>query len=147
MTAIILLLLLIELIAYKYFNKRRILFMTKNFSLHEFACNDGTPVPNELLDNVKELANNLQVIRDEIGEPLRILSGYRTPSHNKKVGGKRNSYHMKAMAADLACKSLTPKKLAGVIETLIANKKIKQGGIGVYSGFVHYDVRGFKARW
>jgi uncharacterized protein YcbK (DUF882 family) len=121
--------------------------MTKNFSVHEFNCKDGTPVPEELFPNVETLAQQLQVIRDCIGEPLQILSGYRSPAHNAKVGGKKNSYHMKAMAADLTCKSLTPKKLHALIETLIANKKIKQGGLGLYPGFVHYDIRGVKARW
>jgi len=121
--------------------------MTRNFSVHEFNCKDGTPVPEALFANVEELARNLQIIRDEIDQPLRILSGYRSLAHNAKVGGKKNSYHLRAMAADLTCKTLTPKQLAAVIEKLIADKKIKQGGIGVYAGFVHYDIRGFKARW
>jgi uncharacterized protein YcbK (DUF882 family) len=121
--------------------------MTKNFQLSEFDCNDGTPVPIELQDNVELLAQNLQVLRDELGEPLTILSGYRSPAWNKKVGGKKASYHMKAMASDLTCKSKTPKQLHAIIERLIAEKKMKQGGLGLYPGFVHYDVRGFKARW
>lgn len=121
--------------------------MTKNFSIHEFACKDGSPVPEELIPNVQELANQLQVIRDYIGEPLQILSGYRSPAHNKKVGGKKASYHMKAMAADLTCKSLTPKKLHSLILTLISQKKIKNGGLGLYPGFVHYDIGPANRRW
>lgn len=121
--------------------------MTKNFSVHEFNCKDGTPVPEELFPNVETLAMQLQVIRDTIGEPLQILSGYRSPEHNKRVGGKKASYHMKAMAADLTCKSLRPRQLHAVIEKLISQGKIKQGGLGLYPGFVHYDIRGTKARW
>lgn len=121
--------------------------MTKNFNLHEFACNDGTPVPKNLLPNVERLAANLQIIRDTIGEPLRILSAYRTPAHNRKVGGKPNSMHLQAIAADLACASKSPRQLHAIIEKLIAEKKIAQGGLGLYKGFVHYDVRGRKARW
>ena len=30
---------------------------------------------------------------------------------------------------------------------LIKEGKMKEGGIGIYSTFVHYDVRGWKARW
>ena len=37
--------------------------LTKNFSLSEFDCNDGTEMPSELLTNVLELAENLQVLR------------------------------------------------------------------------------------
>jgi len=121
--------------------------LTPSFNLIEFACHDGQNVPTELIPNVQELANQLQVIRDYIGEPLRINSGYRSPSHNKSVGGKKNSYHLKAMAADLTTKNKTPKQLAAIIEKLIAEKKIKQGGIGIYKGFVHYNCRNSKARW
>lgn len=121
--------------------------MTKNFSIHEFACKDGTPVPDSLKANATTLMINLQVLRDYLGEPLSVLSGYRSPSHNAKVGGKPNSLHLKAMAADLTCKSKTPKQLHAIIEKLIADKKMAQGGLGLYKGFVHYDVRGRKARW
>lgn len=121
--------------------------LTKDFQLSEFNCNDGTPVPDELVDNVKLLAQNLQVLRDDIGESITVLSGYRTEAWNKKVGGKTKSYHQKAMAGDLTTKSFTPKQLHARIEKLIAAGKMKQGGLGLYPGFVHYDVRGIKARW
>lgn len=121
--------------------------LTVNFNLNEFSCHDGTPVPAELIPNAQELANNLQVLRDFIGEPLHINSGYRPEQYNKAIGGKKNSQHLLAKAADITAKSYTPKKLASIIEQLITAKKMKQGGIGIYPGFVHYDVRGSKARW
>lgn len=121
--------------------------LSTNFSLSEFKCKDGTDVPNELLPNVQLLANNLQVLRDYLGEPIHINSGYRSPAYNKKVGGKQLSQHLKANAADITTKSKTPKQLAAIIEKLIAQGKMKQGGLGIYPGFVHYDVRGTKARW
>lgn len=121
--------------------------LTQNFSLSEFACKDGTPVPGMLLDNVELLAKNLQVLRDYLGEPIHINSGYRTPAYNAKVGGASNSYHKKAMAADITVKSKTPKQLAAIIEKLIAQDKLKFGGLGVYPGFVHVDIRRGKARW
>ncbi len=121
--------------------------LTKNFQLSEFACHDGTPVPTHLIGNVQLLANNLQVLRDDIGQPITILSGYRTPAWNKKVGGKPQSFHMKAMAGDLVVKGWTPKQLHARIEKLIAQGKMKAGGLGLYAGFTHYDVRGRNARW
>lgn len=36
------------------------------------------------------------------GDMLRLRSGYRPPSYNKKIGGAPNSYHCKGMAIDLA---------------------------------------------
>lgn len=115
--------------------------------LAEFSCKDGTPVPDEYFANVSLLAENLQVLRNHIGEPVHVNSGYRTKSYNKKVGGQPNSFHLKAMAGDLTTKNYTPEELCKIIEQLIKEKKMKQGGLGLYPGFVHYDVRGTRARW
>lgn len=122
--------------------------LTKNFTRQEFDCKDGTIVPQKYLKNAIEVAENLEVLRAEINEPVLITgSGYRTEKHNKKVGGAKNSQHLTCSGADINARNFTPKELAEVIEKLIASKKMKQGGIGVYKGFVHYDIRGTKARW
>ena len=122
--------------------------LTENFSRQEFDCKDGTIVPNEFLPNVQELAENLQVLRDYLGVPVRITgSGYRTPKHNKKVGGAKNSQHLTASGGDINADGFTPKQLAKEIEKLIKEGKMKEGGIGIYPNFVHYDIRGTKARW
>jgi uncharacterized protein YcbK (DUF882 family) len=121
--------------------------LTQNFSLQEFACKDGTQVPAELLPNVQKLAAQLQILRDYLGESIHINSGYRSPEHNKKVGGKKASQHLLAKAADITVKSKTPKQLAAIIEKLISEGKLKFGGMGVYPGFVHVDIRNGKARW
>lgn len=124
--------------------------LTNNFNLSEFNCRDAknTPVPPELIPNVKKLAEQLQVIRDTIGLPLHINSAYRTPTHNKAIGGEKNSQHLQGKAADIAARDLTPKQLAKVIEKLIKDGKITVKGIGVYASFVHVDIRsGQAARW
>lgn len=121
--------------------------LTKNFSLAEFNCHDGTPVPLNLLDNVVELAQNLQVLRNFLDEPIHINSGYRSPAYNKRIGGVKESQHLMGKASDITVKSKTPRQLAAVIEKLIKEGKMSQGGIGVYPGFVHYDIRKTKARW
>lgn len=121
--------------------------LTKNFHLSEFACKDGTPVPEQLMLNVQQLAENLQVLRDYLDEPVHINSAYRTPVYNAKIGGVKNSQHLLAKAADITVKSKTPKQLGKIIEKLIAEKKMKQGGLGIYPGFVHTDIRGKAARW
>lgn len=122
--------------------------LTENFNSSEFDCKDGTPVPAKFMQNCKEVANNLQALRNSIGVPVTITgSGYRTPSHNKEVGGAKESQHLTASAADINAKGFTPKQLAAKIESLIKAGKMKQGGIGIYPNFVHYDIRGIKARW
>lgn len=121
--------------------------LSENFNMAEFQCHDGTPVPDSLECNVIVLAHNLQILRDYIKEPVRVNSGYRTPAYNKRIGGAKNSQHLQAKAADIATKSHTPKQLAAIIEKLISEGEMRQGGIGIYPGWVHYDIRGTKARW
>ena len=121
--------------------------LTKNFSLWEFRCKDGTDVPDEYLENVKELAENLQVLRDYIDKPIHVISGYRSPKYNRKIGGARRSQHMTAKAGDLIVKGMTPDEVKGAILHLIKEGKMKKGGIGLYTYFTHYDVRGFNRRW
>jgi len=114
---------------------------SKNFKLEEFACNDGTPVPEEFYDNVQELMDNLEVIREHFEGlyPIRINSGYRTPAYNKSVGGAKNSQHLTASAADIRI-SVTPSIVQDAIEQLQKDGKIKQGGLGRYATFTHYDI-------
>lgn len=116
--------------------------LTKNFNGQEFDCKDGTKVPDEFLPNVQEVANNLQILRDYLKVPVRVTGiGYRTKSHNKKVGGAKFSQHLTASGADISADGYTPKELAKEIEKLIKEGKMKQGGIGIYPNFVHYDIR------
>lgn len=121
--------------------------LTENFTRQEFDCRDGTEIPCNLLPNVTKLATQLQVLRDYLGESIHVNSGYRTPAYNKRVGGKSASQHLQAKAADITCKSKTPKQLAAVIEKLITAGKLKFGGVGLYPGFVHVDIRAGRARW
>lgn len=121
--------------------------LTENFSLWEFRCRDGTDVPEEYMDNVQELAENLQVLRDYIGKPITVISGYRSPKYNRKIGGARRSQHMTAKAGDLIVKGMTPDEVKDAILHLIKEGKMKKGGIGLYTHFTHYDVRGFNRRW
>jgi uncharacterized protein YcbK (DUF882 family) len=121
--------------------------LTVNFSLEEFACHDGTPVPPELVQTVKKLAENLEIIRKEVGKPLKILSGYRTPAWNKRVEGAKSSNHMLGRAADITVEGIPPKAIADTIERLIKEGKLPPSGLGRYKGFTHYDIRGKNSRW
>lgn len=121
--------------------------LTKNFSADEFACRDGSETPCDVLVNLKELAMNLQVLRDHLGKPITINSGYRSPSYNKRVGGAVNSQHLTGHAGDIHVPGKRPVQVKAMIEKLISEGKMKQGGIGLYKTFVHYDTRGTIARW
>jgi len=121
--------------------------LSKNFDWSEFESRDGAPMPPDVKENIQELAKNLEVIREAVGRPLKINSGYRSPAWNKKVGGVSGSQHQKGRAADLVSSGVTPSQLHAIILDLIIKGKIKEGGVGKYGTFVHYDIRGTKARW
>lgn len=122
--------------------------LTDNFWLEEFGCKDGTPVPQHLMTNVQKLADNLQVLRNTIHEPIFINSAYRTVEHNSKIGGSMRSQHLFAKAADIKVgEGFTPNIIYQLIEELIRDGLMTEGGLGLYDTFVHYDVRGYKARW
>ncbi len=121
--------------------------LTQNFSLREFKCRDGSDVPDDLMKNVQLLADNLQVLREYINKPIRVISGYRSPTYNKKIGGAKRSQHMTAKAADIKVTGMSPKEVKAVIVQLIKEGKMHSGGIGLYTTFTHYDVRGRNARW
>ena len=55
-----------------------------------------------VIENLKALCMEvLQPLRDFLGKPVVISSGYRCAELNKAVGGVRNSQHMKGEAADI----------------------------------------------
>lgn len=121
--------------------------LTTNFQKSEFDSKDGLPMPVSVLENIKTLAKQLQIIRDEIGLPITVSSGYRSPSHNKAVGGASNSQHMKGTAADIVVNGMRPSEVAAVIMRLMNQQKIKAGGLKAYSTWIHYDIRGGYATW
>ena len=121
--------------------------LTKNFSKHEFDCKDGSEMPSEVLENVKELAENLQIIRDLVCQPISINSAYRNPIYNKQIGGASRSLHLVGKASDITIQGMTPKEVHTLLSELMEDGTISQGGLGLYNTFVHYDIRKTRARW
>lgn len=113
--------------------------LSKNFTVKEFACSDGTDTVFISL----ALVNLLQKIRDYFGKAVIINSAYRTEAHNKSIGGATYSQHKYGLAADIHINGVTPKEIAAHVETLLPSS----GGIGIYKSFVHIDVRRVKSRW
>ena len=113
--------------------------LSKNFTVKEFACSDGTDTVFISLT----LVNLLQKIRDHFGKAVIINSAYRTEAHNKSIGGATYSQHKYGLAADIHINGVTPKEIAAYVETLMPSS----GGIGIYKSFVHVDVRRVKSRW
>lgn len=114
-------------------------YISKNFRVREFRCQDGSDV----VFIESDLVDILQRIRDHFGKAVTITSAFRTASHNKKVGGATYSQHLYGTAADIKVSGVAANVVADFLETLMPNT----GGIGRYSTFTHVDVRKTKARW
>lgn len=121
--------------------------LTEHFYLSEFQSKDLAAFPEEVKQNLLVLAENLEVLRTHLGQPIIITSGYRSPDHNEKIGGASESMHLTGKAADIKVAGMSARMLHGQIDMLIKHGKMKEGGLGLYSTWVHYDVRGTKARW
>ena len=112
--------------------------ITKHFKVKEFACKDGSPVV--FIDEY--LVTILDILRNKLGKPVIITSGYRTPEWNKKCDGAKYSYHMRGMAADIRVDGMTPKEVANKLNAIVPD----ECGIIVYRSWVHFDVRTSKYR-
>jgi hypothetical protein len=89
-----------------------------------------------------EIASKVKSIQDTFGQQLIITSGYRSPERNKKVGGAKNSAHMRRHAVDIKAGQFNKDDRQKLIQ--IASQS-GVGGIGVYSNDLHFDVEGRRA--
>jgi len=121
--------------------------LTENFSREEFDCDDGSEMPTDVQLNIAELAVQLEIIRAHFNAPITINSAYRSLEHNEAVGGSKNSQHLLGKAADIVVKGVSPDDVADAIDFLIATGILKEGGLGRYNTFTHYDIREERARW
>lgn len=84
--------------------------LTKNFTISELVASgtaaahgiDNTPT-SEQIDNLRILANALQQVRDLLGHPIIVTSGYRSTALNRAIGGSTSSSHAEGLAADFTC--------------------------------------------
>lgn len=78
-------------------------FDSDEFTLSQTAARlgiDNTPSP-EVMSNLLELATALEIVRERLGCPIVITSGYRSPALNEAVGGAKGSAHLMGHAADI----------------------------------------------
>lgn len=104
-----------------------------NFSPQEIACR-GT---GKIRVNAQAL-DKLQHLRTKLGKPLILNSAYRSPEHNAKVKGAKNSRHMQGDAFDVSMTNQNP------VEFLAAAKEVGFTGLGFYpearNNFIHIDT-------
>ena len=119
--------------------------LTADFHLSEFLRSDKAVRLG--LDNIPDalamasirnfLAPGMQQVRELIGAPINISSGYRAPQVNAAVGGSRSSQHMQGLAADFAAPFFgTPIQIArAIVASHIKFDQLIQEGSWVHISF------------
>lgn len=107
--------------------------MYSGFIESEFWCPCCHKLP--VFGMSTKLVKLLNDLRYKVGKPVFVSSGYRCDKHNAEVGGVPKSYHCLGMAADIFVPGLSSSDLFEVC------KDVGFTGIGIYSTFVHVDVR------
>jgi uncharacterized protein YcbK (DUF882 family) len=94
----------------------------------------------------------LEPLRARFG-PVHVNSGFRTVSYNRSVGGASNSFHIYSIhdgndqAADITCQRGSPRLWHAFLADIRERKRGGNGGLGLYPGFVHVDIRDYRADW
>ena len=95
----------------------------KYFTHAEFDSPDS---PDSGSNMDESFLRMLDSAREAAGTPFKINSGFRTPKHNKKVGGSENSSHLRGFAADIHVTSNSTRYV--ILEALLnsRNKKAQE---------------------
>lgn len=113
----------------------------KYFNLKEFDCKCGCGKNNISLD----LVSLLNDARKLSGIPFKINSGCRCESHNKIIGGKKDSSHLSGFAVDISCNNSRDRFL---IEKSLLDVGFNRIGEG--ETFIHVDIdfsKSAKVKW
>lgn len=105
---------------------------SEHFTRDELKCKCGCNICNMEDD----FMNMLEKLRNTIGKPIIITSGFRCPSHSVNVGGYSNDAHTKGFACDIMVNGLSSYDIAEYAE------KCGFTGIGIISDTAcHIDNR------
>lgn len=125
--------------------------LSANFQLQEFLQSqtaarkgiDMTP-SDEVIENLQALVTNfLQPLRDLVGGPIRITSGFRPPALNEEIGGSSTSQHMEGKAVDFQVPGFEPIEIC---EIAIVNGLPFDQLIHEFRSWVHASYNGDENR-
>ncbi len=126
-------------------NKFRFLAAAGVLVLLTFSVADAAP---QYQDRGKAgLSGRLVVVLNQVerhfGRKVIVVSGCRSRAHNRRIGGARESYHLRCMAADIIIPGIGKYTLWRYLLNHPA-----RGGLGTYcrSAFVHVDT-GPRREW
>lgn len=127
--------------------------LSKHFTVEEFDCHNGQKVMSRDYGGLEYLCKQfLEPLRRKYGR-VKVMSGYRPRAYNASIGGATRSYHCYEMhdgndqAADITCAKGRPSDWHATLNWIRQNKRSGKGGLGLYPGFVHVDIRDYTADW
>ena len=110
--------------------------LTRSFTATRLGI-DNTP-DEAVFYNLKRLARRLEEVRELVGGPIIVTSGYRCPKLNRAIKGARNSAHMKGLAADIVAKA--PWTVYELAELIVASKIDYDKTIFEFGEWVHFQI-------
>lgn len=117
-------------------------FTISEMTRSEWAARNGVSMdpPPKVLAMLERLANEvLEPLRDAIGAPIYVSSGYRPLTVNAAVGGSLNSAHMDGRAADFVAIGMpldeTARRAREACESLPVGKLIVE-----FNRWIHVQI-------
>lgn len=103
--------------------------------------------PEENFKNMIEITiPNMDKIREYLGVPIKVNSGYRCEELNKLVGGVPNSYHVLGLAVDGVPQGITVKEAWEKLKKSSCSELIDQCILYEKKGFIHFGFTTKKPR-
>ena len=124
--------------------------LSPHFTYAEFTRSDtalrlgvSNDLPIGLVSNAHETTGMLERIREFLGCPMNVTSGYRCLALNKAIGSKDTSDHVQALACDFVCPPTPPlliaQRLAAVMDELQIGQLILEYNVWVHVGVTKPD--------
>ena len=128
--------------------------LTENFSLHEMTSSvtaqkrgiNNMPT-QEHTENLKALCENvLEPVRELMGCPIKITSGYRSGQLNAYIGGASMSQHMFGQAVDIDLNERNAELYNAIVNNLEFDQVIWEFGTDENPDWVHVSYAADKNR-
>jgi uncharacterized protein YcbK (DUF882 family) len=108
--------------------------LTEHFTKEEFDCQCGCGNGDIVIS--ENLVFELECVRVHYGKPMRINSGIRCLSHNRKIGSRDTSSHIKGLAVDIGCRDMGTRLI--LVKHLLRDGEFTR--VGFHREFIHVDV-------
>ena len=121
--------------------------VSTSFTVSELARSGGSTFDTARID--PKLVESLQRLRDHVGKPVRVTSGYRPYLYNVDLYANKYkkkptlSRHSSGQAADVKIGGMTGMEIAKTAIDVLG----PEVAVGIGGDYAHLDVRGKSARW